>query len=137
MNLTSHFVEQLGVEHQYMVFESTTAFGRYFAGVGVGRLQGGDALLSEVGRGCLERLIQYSDTRARDLGVKKLTMMFVEVRSKQKARERVPQAFLKAPPMTSFFFVCKDVDVYEYVFKMLNVRCLEDRPIISDCGIGS
>ncbi len=114
MSIQSFLVKQEG-QIQYVLLDVVTERGHFFCSLGVGYINNGDLHLSEVGQSALNAL-------ADNTGAKKETVHFVEIATKNRATERVPQAFERAEPSDTVFFVCKDSAVYDAVFAQLGFR---------------
>lgn len=114
MSIQSFLVKQEG-QFQYMLLDVVTEQGHFFCSLGVGYINNGDLHLSEVGQSALNALAQ-------SIGVTKETIHFVEIATKNRAAERVPQAFERAKPSDTVFFVCKDSAVYDAVFALLGFQ---------------
>lgn len=115
MNLRSFLADQTGQEQAYIVLNTTTNMGSFLVGLEVGKVSGGEALVTPVGQACLNRIAEIADQSSK-------TVHVVEVAGKNKLREKVRGAFLRATARDCIFFVCGNGKLYDDVFKELNFQ---------------
>ncbi|MEK6246347.1 MAG: hypothetical protein AABM33_17830 [Pseudomonadota bacterium] len=117
MNLRSFIADQTGEDVAFIVLNVTTKLGPFTATLGVGKIENGELFLSPVAQACLERMAKLTE-RTKD----KETVHFVEVASKNKLRDKVRNAFLRATRHDQIFFVCRDDKIYDQVFEELHIQ---------------
>jgi hypothetical protein len=121
MNLRSFLADQTGEEQALMVLNTTTNMGPFHVGLGVGMVQDGEVMLTPVGQACAERLMKLFHSEGS-------ACHFVEVAAKNKLREKVRKAFLRAAPQDNIFFICGDDKLYDAVFAELNFQKPDAEP---------
>ncbi|AQH05818.1 hypothetical protein A9R05_43170 (plasmid) [Burkholderia sp. KK1] len=114
MNISSTFKNQQAFGDCRVVLDVKTPMGDFHVGMGVGSIEGRQPFLTPVGQAAMRRLNEMTGAAAQHLRM-------INVKSSLKAKTVVPQELRKAKSGDSLFFFCKNPQVYDTVFAMLNV----------------
>ncbi|WP_432263392.1 hypothetical protein [Cupriavidus sp. TMH.W2] len=113
MKITSTLKDQRSFSETYVVLDTTTPFGKFHVGIGVGALESKNLFLTEVGKAAFDRMTELARSKEGKLHL-------VHVASTFKAKKLVPGSLMAAKPGDSIFFVCKDSPVYDVVSAQLS-----------------
>lgn len=112
MKISSTVKDQSAYDERYVVLDSITPLGAFHISLGIGRFEGRQGFLTEVGLAAYHRLNHLVGTAGQKLHL-------VNVTSALKAREVVPREIMKSKAGDSIFFACKDPAVYDKVSDLL------------------
>jgi hypothetical protein len=99
------------------VFDTVQDGRHFFTGVGIGRVEHGDAHLSAAAARALTAVCDYADSQ-----VAQVSMRLVEIKTAAAARVRVRKTLEAAAEKDVVFFVCRSPEVLDAVVVELNVN---------------
>ncbi|WP_125077004.1 hypothetical protein [Pseudoxanthomonas sp. SGT-18] len=102
--------------HVFLILDTVFDHRHLFTACGVGRVERGDARLTETGRATLYALADYANQES--LG----TLRLVEIATVAAAPLRVRKALQAADDKDLVFFVCRSPQVYDAAIALLNVK---------------
>lgn len=114
MTLSSKLHKQAG-QVQYAVLDVTDNGKPFFVAIVTGDLH--TNAMSDIGNACLHRLTQAQDQCSNTDEV-----LIVELRSPERARERIPQIGQRIGRHGAAALICLDAATYDAAFEALNVR---------------
>lgn len=115
MKISSTFHAQPG-KVQFLVLDAVADGKPFYAGILISDLRANPPTCTDVGNECMRRLAAAQDQNSNADEV-----MLVEIRSPERAMERVPQVAERISRHGAAAFFCVDEDCYEAVFQAMNV----------------
>lgn len=114
MELISYLADPAPGETKHMVMNVVSSYGNFTAGIGIGRVDDGRILLTDVAAACCQQLADIEPKRD-------YTLHMVEIASSGSGVDaRIESALSSAKDRDRLFFLCGDMQTYEQVYNALN-----------------